>query len=108
MYASQPGGDWVFRRRGYTPAENPHFLVSVIAASGEGIYPYGTLKNLEPTVEEIIDLLLTCCNAVGGKKPQYVSTDAETIVAPLREVSVRSEWRRGEQHSLSDNTVILS
>jgi hypothetical protein len=87
-YDSEKEGAWVFRRHGYTRAENPHFLVTVISSGGAAIYPYASFADLDPTVEEMIDLLLQCCNSARGRRPSVLLTDAEHVVAPLKEVSV--------------------
>jgi hypothetical protein len=54
-----PSGMWVFRRFGYSEASNPNHLIVVLGGGSMHIAGPLSLKALQPTAQEIIDIVVS-------------------------------------------------
>ena len=98
-----PGLMYVFRRHGYSEAENPEHLTSVMSSEGMPVILGATSARLDPTLAETVLLLARAVfesgsrenammlammgggvNRHNGKAPASVAVDCEAVVEPLR------------------------
>ena len=87
-----PDNSIVYRRFGYTPAENPNHMCGALVCTNAGgtIFPPGIppmfqMRAFNPTVEELLDHLEGFPRA-GLKIPANVATDHHPILRRLKQV----------------------
>lgn len=79
----QKGVMWVYRRFGYTEAENPNHMAFIMSSSGGAVGTPLLSAKLEPSIEEYVQSIKSTVSQM-GRRPASVAVDVESAVAPLK------------------------
>ena len=78
-------GYWIFRRMGYTEADNPQHTAAILGGGSTLVGMVPPCAALAPTSDEILSSLVAAATK-GGARPSMVATDEKSIVERLQQV----------------------
>lgn len=86
---------WVMRRHGYSRAENPEKLITIMASETPILFG-AQMSAVIPTIGDLIKILLRGIKSAGNKKPRCVLIDVESLVLEftdlMKEVDIIVEF----------------
>ena len=86
---------WVMRRHGYSRAENPEKLVTIMASETPILFG-AQMSAVIPTIGDLTKILLRGIKSAGNKRPRCVLIDVESLVPEftdlMKEVDIIVEF----------------